>query len=54
MDGFVPAEPHDEAVRRFKGWAAKGAAFVEWNSTNGSIDWDAAMQKLKNPTYYYK
>ena len=53
MDSFVPLEPHAEAIRKFKDWAGKGAAFVEWNSTNSSIDWDTAMQKLKTPTFYY-
>ncbi|HYW00480.1 MAG TPA: hypothetical protein VE862_03365 [Candidatus Acidoferrum sp.] len=54
VESFVQVEPHAEAVRKFKDWAGKGAAFVEWNSTNSAIDWDTAMQKLKAPTFYYK
>jgi len=54
IEGFVTSEPHAEAVRRFEEWAGEGAAFVEWKSTNGTIDWNTAMQKLQNPTFYYK
>jgi len=54
VESFVQLEPHAEAVRKFKDWAGEGAAFVEWHSTNGSIDWNTALQKLNNPTFYYK
>ncbi len=54
MNNFLPTQPHAEAVRRFNDWAGEGAAFVEWNSNNGSIDWETAMQKLQNPTFYYR
>lgn len=54
VNGFVNAEPHSDAVRKFGGWAGEGAAFVEWTSINGSIDWKSAMRKLQNPTFYYK
>ncbi len=53
VQSFVQLEPHAQAVRKFKDWAGEGAAFVEWISTNGSIDWDTAIQKLKTPTFYY-
>jgi hypothetical protein len=54
VQDFVIREPHAQAVERFKEWAGEGAAFVEWSSTNSSIDWKTAMQKLQNPTFYYK
>ena len=54
MENFVPAHPHDEAIDAFKTWAGEGAAFVEWTSRNGSIDWDTGIKKLQNPTFYYK
>ena len=54
MESFVPAQPHNEAVTEFKEWAGEGAAFVEWTDTNGSIDWETGMEKLRNPTFYYK
>jgi len=55
MNSFVLAEPHAEAVRRFKDWAGEGAAFVEWKSTtDSSINWPTALQKLQAPTFYYQ
>jgi hypothetical protein len=51
---FVRAEPHSMAVERFKEWAGEGPAFVEWNCTDASINWKEAMERLKNPTFYYK
>jgi hypothetical protein len=53
VEEFVIREPHAYAVQRFKEWAGEGAAFVEWTGTNGSIDWNTAVQKLQNPTFYY-
>lgn len=53
VEPFVVDEPHAHAVRAFKEWAGKGAAFVEWTSANSSIDWEIALQKLQNPTFYY-
>jgi hypothetical protein len=37
----------------FEQWAGKGAAFVEWNNTDGRVDWAEADRRLKNPTFYY-
>lgn len=54
VNGFINAEPHSDAVRKFRDWAGKGAAFVERTSVNGSIDWGSAMQKLQTPTFYYQ
>ena len=51
---FVRADPHATAVKRFSSWAGEGAAFVEWRSTDASINWDQAKKRLKNPTFYYK
>ncbi len=54
MRRFVAAEPHATAVKRFARWAGQGAAFVEWTSEDGSIDWDVAKEKMKEPSFYYK
>ena len=54
VENFVQSEPHAEAVRKFNTWAGEGAAFVAWNSTDGSVDWDLAIQKLKTPTFYFQ
>ncbi len=51
---FVAAEPHATAMWRFQKWAGTGAAFAEWNSTDGFINWNEAIRRLKNPTFYYK
>jgi hypothetical protein len=51
---FVAAEPHATAVRNFGRWAGEGAAFVEWTSPGDSIDWPEAMERLKNPSFYYR
>ncbi len=54
MRRFVAAEPHATAVRSFAKWAGSGAAFVEWKSEDGSINWDVAKEKMKEPSFYYK
>ncbi|MGE5444986.1 MAG: hypothetical protein ACM3SR_10365 [Ignavibacteriales bacterium] len=53
-NGFVAAEPHATAVGKFQQWVGRGAAFVQWNSSDGTIDWNEALQRLQNPTFYYK
>ena len=53
MNSFVTSEPHATSVRKFGDWAGAGAAFVEWISATGSIDWSEALDRLKNPTFYY-
>ena len=50
---FVAAQPHATAVKTFARWAGKGAAFVEWNNSDGTVDWEEAARRLKNPTFYY-
>ena len=47
VDAFVRAEPHLTAVTRFEEWAEEGAAFVRWTGSDGSINWNEAMQRLK-------
>jgi hypothetical protein len=54
MRRFVAAEPHATAVKRFAKWAGQGAAFVEWTGGDGSINWDMAKEKMKEPSFYYK
>lgn len=51
---FISEEPHATAVKKFEIWAGEGSAFVEWTSKSDKIDWTEAMQKLQNPTYYYR
>jgi hypothetical protein len=50
---FVRQEPHATATLRFKDWAETGAAFVEWRSPSGEIDWAQALERLKAPTFRY-
>jgi hypothetical protein len=54
MRGFVREEPHLTAIRKFGAWAGEGAAFVEYSSTTGRIDWDEAGRQLRTPTSYFK
>jgi hypothetical protein len=53
MRGFVVGEPHSEAVRRFHSWSAPGAAFVEYRSKTGEVNWREAETLLKTPTFRY-
>lgn len=53
-DAFVQVEPHLTAVAKFKEWAGEGAAFVEWQSEEGAINWTEALERLRSPTFYYK
>jgi hypothetical protein len=54
MEEFVSGEPHATAVKHFERWAGGGAAFAEWKMAGGSKDWTIALEKLKNPTFYYQ
>ena len=51
---FISQEPHATAVKKFEIWAGKGSAFVEWTSKSDKIDWREALQRLQNPTFYYR
>lgn len=51
---FVMAEPHATAVKNFERRAGEGSAFVEWTDSNDSIDWAEAMERLRNPSFYYR
>ncbi len=53
-NAFVSSEPHAAAVRKFQKWAGSGTGFVHWNSSDGTIDWDEALRRLENPTFYYR
>jgi hypothetical protein len=53
MRRFVATEPHATAVKKFAKWAGADAAFAEWTDAEGSIDWDLAKEKMKNPSFYY-
>jgi quinol monooxygenase YgiN len=50
---FVTAEPHLTALRSFAKWAAPGAAFVEWEDSDGRADWGVAMKRLEASTRRY-
>jgi hypothetical protein len=34
-------------------WARDYSAFADWTSSNSSIDWEEAIRRLQNPTFYY-
>ncbi len=53
MRQFVMAEPHFTAMKKFEVWAGEGSAFADWISSSRSIDWEEAMRRLQNPTFYY-
>jgi hypothetical protein len=53
MRQFVMAEPHVTAMEKFEEWAGDGSAFADWTSSSSSIDWEEAMRRLQNPTFYY-
>ena len=50
---FVGRDAHAEALRRFRGWAAAGACFAEWQMQDAKIDWQEALGRLEQPTYRY-
>lgn len=54
VSAFVQSGAHTTAVERFPDWAGEGAAFVEWNSGDGSINWKNAAERMKNPSFYYR
>ena len=53
MRQFVMAEPHVTAMKKFEVWAGDGSAFADWTSSSSSINWEEAMRRLQNPTFYY-
>ncbi len=53
MRQFVMAEPHVTAMKKFEVWAGDGSEFVDWTSSSSSINWEEAMRRLQNPTFYY-
>ena len=53
VEAFVRAEPHNSAVGKFHQWADAGGAFVQWTSSDDSIRWDEAMERLKNSNSYH-
>jgi quinol monooxygenase YgiN len=54
VNAFVHSGAHTAAVERFPDWAGEGAAFVGWNNSDSSINWQEALERLKTPTFYYK
>ena len=54
MHRFTSQEPHATAIKKFEIWAGEGSAFVEWTSKSNKIDWKEGLQKLQNPTFYYR
>lgn len=54
MEKFVRIHPHADAISKFPTWAGDGAAFVEWKTVSGTVDWDLAAKQLENPTFRYQ
>jgi quinol monooxygenase YgiN len=54
MRAFVGKEPHLTAIRKFGSWAGEGAAFAEYSSKTGAIDWEEATRQMLKPTRYFK
>lgn len=54
VNAFVHSGAHTAAVERFPDWAGEGAAFVEWTSSDGSINWKDAAERMMNPTFHYR
>lgn len=42
MTGFLWSPPHQEAITKFAEWHDVGACFIEWESTDSTIDWRTA------------
>jgi hypothetical protein len=53
MRQFVVAEHNIKAMKKFDEWAGEGSAFADWTNSSSSIDWEEAMGRLQNPTFYY-
>jgi hypothetical protein len=53
MRQFVMVEPHVKAVKNLNKWARDYSAFTDWTGSNNSIDWEEAIIRLQNPTFYY-
>jgi hypothetical protein len=51
---FISQEPHATAIKKFEIWTGEGSAFAEWTSKSNKIDWGDAIQRLQNPTFYYR
>lgn len=54
MSAFIPQRPHATAIEKFEQWAGAGAAFVEWEAAKPDFPWPLALEKLKQPTFYYQ
>ena len=49
LDAFLRAEPHRTAMRRLSQWITPGdAAFVTWESTDDSINWQEGFDRLES------
>ncbi len=46
MAAFMRTEPHATAMQRFSDWAGRGAAFTDWGSADGSIEWAEVRKRL--------
>ncbi len=51
LDAFLRTDPHVTAMRRLSQWINPGdAAFVTWESTDDSINWEEGLGRLRNPS----
>ena len=49
LDAFLRAEPHRTAMTRLSQWITPGdAAFVTWESTDDSINWQEGCDRLES------
>ncbi len=49
---FTSSEPHATAVEKFKTWAGKGAAFVNWETADAALNWKDAFSHLQGRASY--
>ena len=49
LDAFLRAEPHATAMKKLSRWVRPGdAAFVTWESSDDSINWEEGLDRLSN------
>jgi hypothetical protein len=40
-------------MKKFEEWTGDYSAFADWTNSSSSIDWEEAIRRLQNPTFYY-
>ncbi|MGD0637509.1 MAG: hypothetical protein ABSA72_05675 [Nitrososphaerales archaeon] len=54
MSLFSRSEPHRTAMKKFYEWGTEEAGIAEWSSNGGTIDWDEAETKLREPAFRFR